>query len=70
MRNSHYLGVMMNKEQRVEQLTQIYVRAIKGLEDGLFHDCMLIPFREDEKIEVVTTTADGNKSVTVVNAPF
>jgi hypothetical protein len=60
----------MNKEQRALQLTQAYITAVKRLEAGINQDLVLIPFSQDEKVEVHTTSSDGVKTITIVNAPF
>lgn len=60
----------MNKEQRARQLTELYLQAIKGLEQGTIDDCVLVPFSKDEKVEVIVTKDGWDKKVTTVNAPF
>jgi hypothetical protein len=59
----------MNKEQRVEQMTTVFASALKGLEQGLVDDLVLVPFHSSEKVEVIRTMPDGNKTITIVNAP-
>jgi phosphoserine phosphatase len=59
----------MNKEARVEQMTTVFVSALKGLEQGVVDDIVLIPFHSSERVEVVRTMSDGNKTITIVNAP-
>lgn len=59
----------MNKETRVEQMTSVFASAIKGLEQGLVDDLVLVPFHSSEKVEVIRTMPDGNKTITIVNAP-
>lgn len=61
---------MIDKEQRALQLTKLYLTAMKGLQDDVYEDCLLIPFRKDEKVEVVTTNSNGDKTITIVNAPL
>lgn len=61
---------MMNKEQRVEQMTTVFVSALKSLEQGVIDDIVMIPFHSSEKVEVVRTMPDGTQYSTVVNAPF
>jgi hypothetical protein len=60
----------MNKEARVEQMTTVFVQALKSLELGIVDDIVLVPFNSNEKVEVVRTMADGTQYSTVVNAPF
>jgi hypothetical protein len=60
---------MMNKEARVEQMTSVFASALKGLEQGVVDDLVLIPFHSSEKVEVIRTMSDGNKTITIVNAP-
>ena len=59
----------MNKETRVEQMTTVFASALKGLEQGLVDDLVLVPFHSSEKVEVIRTMPDGNKTITIVNAP-
>jgi hypothetical protein len=59
----------MNKEARVEQMTSVFANALKGLEQGVVDDLVLIPFHSSEKVEVIRTMSDGNKTITIVNAP-
>lgn len=61
---------MINKEERALQLTKLYLTAMKGLEDNVYDDCILIPFKKEEKVEVVTTSSNGDKTITIVNAPL
>jgi hypothetical protein len=60
----------MDREHRALQLTQAYISAVKRLEQGVDQDLVLIPFSQDQKVEVHTTSQDGVKTITVVNAPF
>lgn len=60
----------MIKEQRVEQLTLVFAKALKSLEEGKIDDCMLVPFHSSERVEVIVTTSSGEKTKTIVNAPF
>jgi hypothetical protein len=59
----------MNKQDRVEQMTSVFASALKGLEQGVVDDIVLIPFHSSERVEVVRTMSDGNKTITIVNAP-
>jgi hypothetical protein len=59
----------MDKERRALQLTKAYITAVKRLEEGADQDLVLIPFSQDEKVEVHTTSSDGVKTITIVNAP-
>ena len=59
----------MNKETRVEQMTAVFASALKGLEQDLVDDLVLVPFHSSEKVEVIRTMSDGNKTITIVNAP-
>lgn len=69
MTNNHYLGTM-SKEDTVKQLAMVFAKAVKGLEDGIYDNAVMIPFSSTERIEVITTTPDGVKYTTIVNAPF
>jgi hypothetical protein len=60
----------MDKDQRALQLTQAYISAVKRLESGIDQDLVLIPFSHDQKVEVHSTSQDGIKTITIVNAPF
>jgi len=60
----------MDKEQRALQLTRAYITAVKRLEQGVNQDLVLVPFSHDEKVEIHTTSPDGVKTITIVNAPF
>jgi hypothetical protein len=64
-----YLKQDMDKERRALQLTKAYITAVKRLEEGVDQDLVLIPFSQDEKVEVHTTSSDGVKTITIVNAP-
>jgi len=59
----------MDKELRALQLTKAYITAVKRLESGVDQDLVLIPFSQDERVEVHTTSSDGVKTITIVNAP-
>jgi hypothetical protein len=59
----------MDKERRALQLTKVYITAVKRLEEGVDQDLVLIPFSQDQKVEVHTIDADGVKTITIVNAP-
>ena len=59
----------MDKELRALQLTKAYITAVKRLESGVDQDLVLIPFSQNEKVEVHTTSSDGVKTITIVNAP-
>jgi hypothetical protein len=59
----------MDKELRALQLTKAYITAVKRLESGVDQDLVLIPFSQDERVEVQTTSSDGVKTITIVNAP-
>ena len=59
----------MDKELRALQLTKAYLTAVKRLESGVDQDLVLIPFSQDERVEVQTTSSDGVKTITIVNAP-
>jgi hypothetical protein len=59
----------MDKERRALQLTKAYITAVKRLEAGVDQDLVLIPFSQDERVEVHTTSSDGVKTITIVNAP-
>ena len=59
----------MDKERRALQLTKAYITAVKRLEEGVDQDLVLIPFSQDERVEVHTTSSDGVKTITIVNAP-
>jgi hypothetical protein len=61
---------MMNKQDRVEQMTTVFARAVKSLQEDTVDDLVLIPFHSSERVEVVRTMSDGNKTITIVNAPF
>lgn len=60
----------MNKQDRVEQMTTVFARAVKSLQEDTVDDLVLIPFHSSERVEVVRTMPDGNKTITIVNAPF
>jgi hypothetical protein len=64
-----YLKQEIDKERRALQLTKAYITAVKRLEEGVDQDLVLIPFSQDEKVEVHTTSSDGVKTITIVNAP-
>lgn len=59
----------MNKLERVEQMTRVFVKAVKSLEQGTVDDLVLIPFHSSERVEVIRTMPDGTEYSTIVNAP-
>ena len=61
---------MLKAEQRAKQITEVYLKAVKGLEQGTIDDLVLVPFHSTEKVEIVRTTPDGTIIKTIVNAPF
>ena len=64
-----YLKQDMDKERRALQLTKAYLTAVKRLEQGVDQDLVLIPFSQDDRVEVHTIDANGVKTITIVNAP-
>lgn len=60
----------MNKEQRVEQMTTVFAQALKSLEQGKVDDLALVPFSAGERVEIVFTKRNGEKNITIINAPF
>jgi len=54
------------KEQRVQQLAIMFAKTIKGIEDGVYDNAVLIPFSTSD-IVTVTIVSDGIETTHRVN---
>ena len=54
--------------ERIEQVTRMYLNALKGIEQGHYDDCVFIPYNKETRVEV-TIEKNGRTEKKTINAP-